>query len=68
MNKDFARELADLLDKYNVTIGWTCSSCSDTYGIYDDRIDFYDYINHTEVIKVDVAWVDAQVLRDLIKD
>lgn len=31
-------ELAALLEKYDAAIGFSCSDCSDTYGLYDERI------------------------------
>lgn len=36
--KEFLRELRVLLEKYNASISWTCSECSDTLGIYDAHI------------------------------
>jgi hypothetical protein len=38
-NKEqFLKELKDLMEKYNVTIGFSVGSCSDTHGLYDEKI------------------------------
>ena len=34
--KDLKKDLLQLFMKYNVSIGFTCADCSDTYGLYDD--------------------------------
>ena len=34
----FLRELADLLEKYNANIGFSVGSCSDTHGLYDEKM------------------------------
>lgn len=36
--KDFKKELAELLEKYNAKIGFTCSECSDVFGLSDDHL------------------------------
>lgn len=36
--KDLKKDLLQLFMKYNVSIGFTCADCSDTYGLYDDHI------------------------------
>ena len=36
--KEFLKEFKALLVKYNAEIGWTCDSCSDTYGLYNDHL------------------------------
>lgn len=38
MNQQFIEELDSLLTKYNASIDWGCSECSDTHGIYDERM------------------------------
>lgn len=38
LNIEFRRELKALLEKYNVSIDFSCSDCSDTYGIYDAKM------------------------------
>jgi hypothetical protein len=37
-NPEFINELDVLLKKYNASIQWDCSQCSDTHGIYDERM------------------------------
>ena len=36
--KDFKKELKDLLKKYNASIGFSCGDCSDTHGLYDEKM------------------------------
>ena len=36
--KEFKQELAQLLIKYDVSIGFTCGESSDTHGLYDDQV------------------------------
>ena len=36
--QEFAQELSDLLEKYEVYIYWVCGDGSDTYGIYDEQM------------------------------
>lgn len=38
----FQYELQALLTKYNATIDWGCSPCSDTHGIYDECMEVTD--------------------------
>lgn len=38
LNIEFRRELKALLEKYNVSIDFSCSDCSDTHGIYDAKM------------------------------
>lgn len=40
--KDLKKDLLQLFMKYNVSIGFTCADCSDTYGLYDDHIVIQD--------------------------
>ena len=42
MKKEFLKELKTLMEKYDVTIGFSVSACSDTYGLYDEKM----CINH----------------------
>lgn len=34
----FKKELKELLEKYNATIGFECADCSDLHGVYEERI------------------------------
>lgn len=36
--KEALQELKKVLEKYNLSINFTCSACSDTHGLYDDQI------------------------------
>lgn len=38
LNIEFRKELRALLEKYNASIDFSCSDCSDTYGIYDAKM------------------------------
>ena len=38
LNIEFRKELKVLLEKYNASIDFSCSDCSDTYGIYDAKM------------------------------
>jgi sulfur relay (sulfurtransferase) complex TusBCD TusD component (DsrE family) len=38
MQIEFIKELDALLTKYNASIDWGCAQCSDTHGIYDERM------------------------------
>jgi len=44
--KSFKEEFKNLLEKYNVTIGFSVSDCSDTYGLYDEKIVVYNDSNN----------------------
>ena len=66
--KEFKTELKALLNKYNASIGFACSSDSDTYGIYDGHIEIE--INHTKLRhKHQNYWyLVAEDVNDYIKD
>lgn len=38
LNINFRKELKVLLEKYNASIDFSCSDCSDTHGIYDAKM------------------------------
>ena len=38
LNIEFRKELRALLGKYNASIDFSCSDCSDTHGIYDAKM------------------------------
>jgi len=38
MKETFLAELKKLLQEHNVTIGFDVSPCSDTHGLYDEKI------------------------------
>ena len=37
-NKEFLVELKALLEKYNADISFSVGSCSDTHGLYDEKM------------------------------
>jgi hypothetical protein len=60
MKKEFLSELKTLLKKYDVTIWFSVSACSDTYGLNDEKMIIYHKdenwlevygwgINHTDI-------------------
>lgn len=60
MNNDtkeqMLQELNELLNKYNVDLCFTCSECSDTYGLSDDRLVIIDRKTHKIIHDFD-GWV-----------
>jgi len=38
MREEFLKELKELMTKYNVSIGFSVGECSDTHGLYDEKI------------------------------
>jgi hypothetical protein len=36
--KNFKKELKDLLNRYNASIEFGCSDCSDLHGVYDAKM------------------------------
>ena len=49
----FAAELKALLEKYNVTIMWTCGDGSDTHGIYDENMVIQDNETNDNLLEID---------------
>ena len=47
LQKAFKQEFKELLEKYNVSIGFQVGECSDTYGLYDERMIVYHTIPNT---------------------
>jgi hypothetical protein len=41
MKEEFLKEFRALLEKYNVGIAFTVGECSDTYGLYDEKMIVY---------------------------
>lgn len=63
---NFRKEFAELLEKYGADIFWTCGSCSDTYGIYDEKmvVDIGGY----SVIEVDGGCISVSDVKNCLKD
>jgi hypothetical protein len=64
MKEQFLAELGALLAKYDVSIGFTCSECSDTYGLSDDGLIITHRISKDSFkdetwYKADSWWIDA---------
>lgn len=55
--------LLQLFMKYNVSIGFTCADCSDTYGLYDDHIVIQDNNSRENVLEADGWWLNISHLR-----
>lgn len=63
MKKEFKKELAALLKKYDAYIYFTCSDSSDTHGLYDDHLGIAT--NSKETIFESDGWSITE--RDLLK-
>ena len=55
--KEFLKELRDLLLKYNAEIYWTCDECSDIYGLVDDRL-VVDMVGQENDIDLSIGCID----------
>lgn len=55
--KEFKKELSELLKRYDVGIGFTCGTGSDTYGLYDDRIVIQENGTEKNIIEADGWWL-----------
>ncbi len=49
--KEFKQELAQLLIKYDVSIGFTCGEFSDIYGLYDDQVIIQDNKTRENIVE-----------------
>ena len=63
---NFRKEFAELLEKYNAHVVWTCGSCSDTHGIYDEKM-LVD-IGGRDVLTVDGACIGASDVKNCLTD
>lgn len=61
--KDLKKDLCELLMKYNVSIGFSCSDSSGTYGLYDDHIVIQDNDSRENILETDGWWLNASCLR-----
>lgn len=71
----FLTELAELLEKYEASIGFSVSDCSDTYGLYDEQmyISVQDEIRkdrhpaYTTILKLKGYWdLDSNSIKEFI--
>lgn len=56
MKHEFLREFKALLEKYNVRIAFSVSECSDTHGLYDEKMGVYHTVPGTFK---DEEWMDV---------
>lgn len=57
--KSFQEELKSLLEKYSATISWTCGECSDTHGIYDEKMIIYSDNPDMNLLVVEGSYISA---------
>lgn len=62
--ENFQKELKALLEKYNVRIMFSVSDCSDTYGLYEEKMIIYHRNPHytKTLIEVDGWSIGAEDL------
>ena len=60
----FEKELKELLEKYNATIGFECADCSDLHGVYEERIvvTVSDGRKEKEILSVNGYYIDKHNL------
>lgn len=60
----FKKELKELLEKYNATIGFECADCSDLHGVYEERIvvSVSDGRKEKEILSVNGYYIDKHNL------
>lgn len=63
--KEFLKELHKLLLKYDASIYWTCDDCSDTYGIYDEKM-VIDMFGQKDIEFTNSNSIDKYDIEDLI--
>ena len=61
--KEFKQELAQLLIKYDVSIGLTCGESSDTHGLYDDQVVIEDNKTGKNIVEAGDWWLSAEDLK-----
>lgn len=59
-NKQFKKELKELLKKYNAVIRFSCSDSSDTHGLYEEKI--IARVNNEEITLADGWGVNSRDL------
>ena len=57
----FLKEFKDLLERYNVSINFNVSECSDTYGLNEERITIDS--SNEEWLSVDGWGIDASDIK-----
>jgi len=52
--EELIKDLKGLMDKHDVFICFSCSDCSDTYGLHDERIEILSNKDpETSILRVD---------------
>ena len=69
MKEEFLKKLKALLEEYDVSIGFSVGSCSDTHGLYDERILVdhrvsKDSFKEETWLSVDGWWLDANDIEE----
>ena len=63
--ENFIVELHALLKRHGASIYWTCDSCSDTHGIYGEKM-VID-IKGTDIFSTKHGYIDAQMIESETK-
>lgn len=61
--ENLKKDLLQLFMKYNISIGFSCADCSDTYGLYDDHIVIQENDSRKNVLETDGWWLGISDLR-----
>lgn len=62
INNQFLIELKDLLKKHNAHIGFSVGECSDTHGLYDEKMVIS--IKNEDIFEIDgygFSWYDMEI-------
>lgn len=61
--KEFKQELAQLLNKYDVYIAFTCGEYCDLHGLYDDQVVIQDNKTGENIVEAGGWWLSAKDLK-----
>lgn len=61
---EFLKELHSLLEKYNATIEWCCSDCSDLHGVYASHLEIH--LNDSEEIHFRYDNIDSNDVKRML--
>ena len=65
--KEFIKELKNLLSKYKAEIGWKCDDSTDFYGIIDDRM-YIHLMGEKKDIEIKSMYIDGYCLNEVEKE